>query len=347
MSLSGLDFIDLRYLGNALLEWQRAWAANHPAVEVLNPTRGTQIDDEPDTWVVPSIQLYSAGLDDDHRWTLEFLDAIIEHVRSPHLSIATGYFNCPPDYCDRLLRLGLPLADTASQKQCLDLRTTEDKTSMTSSKSGSGFFQVITAAPRANGFFGASGVMGLVPVMYNEYLQDFLKRMQSSCSRGEICEFERSGWTFHAKGIWVEGTVDDNKDCHTVFADAADCAEVSPEKCSSGPFLSVVGSSNFGFRSVERDLEAQLFMGTSNLKLQATLATERNALLSQCVRQVGYIYCLISCCFSFNFASKKDSIVTFQFVGMQLSAWYARQVDLSRVTRRSGQLFGCVGLKKI
>ena len=267
--LSEFDFIELKSLGNALLDWQRTWAAKKPASEVLDPTKSIQ-SDRLDTWVVPSIQLYCAGLDDDHRWTLAFLDAVIEHVWSPRLSIATGYFNCPPDYCDRLLRLGLPRASTESE----DLP----------SKS-SGFFQVITAAPRANGFFGARGVMGLVPVMYNEYLQDFLKRMQSSRSRGEICEFERPGWTFHAKGIWVEGKMYDNHDCHTV-ADVADCAEVSCEQIS-GPFLSVVGSSNFGFRSVERDLEAQLFVGTSNINLRATLATERNALLSQCVRQVG------------------------------------------------------------
>jgi len=187
--------------------------------------------------------------------------------------MATGYFNCPPDYCDRLMAIGSNKPES----------------------SGEGNFEVITAAPSANGFFGASGFVGLVPIMYvestvpchqtkvancsssdliacsfcryNQYLKPFVRRLEDSNIRGEVCEYERAGWTFHAKGMWVS-------------------QKRNAEKADM-PHLSVVGSSNFGYRSVVRDLESQLFIGTTNMKLQRALARERDNLLQHCVRKVS------------------------------------------------------------
>lgn len=63
-------------------------------------------------------------------------------------------------------------------------------------------------------------------------------------------EYERPGWTYHAKGLWyyLPG--------------------------SHLPDLTLIGSSNFGERSVNRDLEAQICLVTTNGNLQRKLQTE-------------------------------------------------------------------------
>ncbi|PIO52551.1 hypothetical protein TELCIR_26143, partial [Teladorsagia circumcincta] len=66
-----------------------------------------------------------------------------------------------------------------------------------------------------------------------------------------LYEYYRDGWTFHAKGLWIE----------TAMSTAT-----------------LVGSSNFGtlsnlsgYRSVHRDLEAQILLVTSNERLRGQL----------------------------------------------------------------------------
>lgn len=68
-------------------------------------------------------------------------------------------------------------------------------------------------------------------------------------------EYQRQGWTFHGKGLWAkfEG--------------------------ESVPYITMAGSSNFGNRSVYRDMEAQLTILTTNERLAKQLdAEERNFL---------------------------------------------------------------------
>jgi CDP-diacylglycerol---glycerol-3-phosphate 3-phosphatidyltransferase len=67
-------------------------------------------------------------------------------------------------------------------------------------------------------------------------------------------EYQREGWTYHAKGLW--------------YCD-------SPEQT---PSLTLVGSPNFGERSTIRDLELQLAVLTSNEGLRKQLAEEVNDL---------------------------------------------------------------------
>jgi CDP-diacylglycerol--glycerol-3-phosphate 3-phosphatidyltransferase len=72
-----------------------------------------------------------------------------------------------------------------------------------------------------------------------------------------IYEYVRSGWTFHAKGIWMS----------------------YPHKPNS-PSITIIGSANLGERSSERDLEAQLMIVTSNAQLKKKLEEERNHLFN-------------------------------------------------------------------
>ena len=73
-------------------------------------------------------------------------------------------------------------------------------------------------------------------MVYSELEKDIWNRFNSHGSPIEIREFLRKGWTYHAKGIWL-----------TLPGDNA-------------PSVSFIGSPNFGYRSVDRDLEVLLLL---------------------------------------------------------------------------------------
>lgn len=63
-------------------------------------------------------------------------------------------------------------------------------------------------------------------------------------------EYEKPGWTYHAKGLWY-------------YLPGSDL-----------PNLTLIGSSNFGERSVNRDLETQICLFTTNESLRKRLQEE-------------------------------------------------------------------------
>ena len=67
-------------------------------------------------------------------------------------------------------------------------------------------------------------------------------------------EYQRKDWTFHGKGLWY----------------------YPPGE--SLPAATMVGSPNFGHRSVERDLEAQVTVVTRNQGLRERLHEEQRRL---------------------------------------------------------------------
>ncbi|OLL23532.1 CDP-diacylglycerol--glycerol-3-phosphate 3-phosphatidyltransferase [Neolecta irregularis DAH-3] len=84
---------------------------------------------------------------------------------------------------------------------------------------------VITAAPNAYIFF-IFGASNLLPDVYENYLSDFKKASQNA----RFVEWERPGWTYHAKGIWINPP-------------------------NSSQTITLLGSSNFGHRSYNCDIE--------------------------------------------------------------------------------------------
>lgn len=99
---------------------------------------------------------------------------------------------------------------------------------------------ILTGSPEANGFFNSQGVSRHIPAAYS-YLQLLFQTDVRQAGR-EMCikvyEYFRKGWTWHAKGLWI---VPNNP---------------------RNPYTTAIGSSNFNYRSLERDLETQLFIRT-------------------------------------------------------------------------------------
>ncbi|XP_042308518.1 CDP-diacylglycerol--glycerol-3-phosphate 3-phosphatidyltransferase, mitochondrial [Sceloporus undulatus] len=177
---------------------------------------------EPDTWIYPLIQMKPFGIQIDEIVTETLL---MEVERGASVYLTTGYFNLTEAYMDLILG--------------------------TRAK-----YQILLASPEVNGFFGAKGVAGAIPAAYVYIERQFFSEV---CSLGQqervqLQEYSRSGWTFHAKGLWL------------YLAG------------SSLPCLTLIGSPNFGYRSVHRDLEAQVAIVTENKALQQQFHQEQEQL---------------------------------------------------------------------
>lgn len=110
---------------------------------------------------------------------------------------------------------------------------------------------VLAPSEQANGFFGGRGLLSYVPRLYSALCQ-YYSRNHPAC---RILLYNKPDWSFHAKGIWVEGL--------------------------SEIYLHLIGSSNFNHRSANRDFEYQFLLMTSNKSLIDKLKNEREALWSE------------------------------------------------------------------
>lgn len=117
-------------------------------------------------------------------------------------------------------------------------------------------YRILTASPEVNGFFGAKGVAGAIPAAYIHIARQFYNQVLrlGQEERVHLHEYHRAKWTFHAKGLWYYLSGQDR------------------------PCLTLIGSPNFGYRSVHRDLEAQIAIVTDNQELQTQLQEEQDML---------------------------------------------------------------------
>eukprot|EP01080_Neovahlkampfia_damariscottae_P001054 gene1054-10573_t len=109
---------------------------------------------------------------------------------------------------------------------------------------------IITASPKANGFYTAKDISKNIPKMYSILEQEFFNKIKNNI---KIFEYKNDlNWTFHAKGLWLD------------FNDKT--------------IISLIGSPNFGNRSKNLDVESQIVLMTENDTLQKKLKNERDNL---------------------------------------------------------------------
>ncbi|XP_028990094.1 CDP-diacylglycerol--glycerol-3-phosphate 3-phosphatidyltransferase, mitochondrial [Betta splendens] len=126
-------------------------------------------------------------------------------------------------------------------------------------------YRILTASPEVNGFFGAKGVAGAIPAAYIHIARQFYDQVCRLGQQGRVRlhEYHRAQWTFHAKGLWYYLQGQDR------------------------PCLTLIGSPNFGYRSVHRDLEAQIAIVTENEELQSQLQEEQEMLYQRSTEVSG------------------------------------------------------------
>lgn len=115
-------------------------------------------------------------------------------------------------------------------------------------------YEILLSSPEANGFYESRGFGKHIPEVYIHLCKNFHRKVVNSNREHDfsLLEYIRKGWTFHGKGMW----------CYLPGEGL--------------PSLTLIGSPNFGLRSVDRDLEAQIVLVTKNELLRRKLHKERN-----------------------------------------------------------------------
>ncbi|TFK94834.1 hypothetical protein K466DRAFT_475480 [Polyporus arcularius HHB13444] len=125
--------------------------------------------------------------------------------------------------------------------------------------------RILAASPKANGFYGSKGISGRIPEAYTLFERRFMHAVRTARREWapgssdvipgvQLHEWEREGWTYHAKGIWVRPTP------------------------SSDPVLTLFGSTNLNSRSANLDTELSFVLATTSPSLQKKLASEVDGL---------------------------------------------------------------------
>ncbi|XP_059470727.1 CDP-diacylglycerol--glycerol-3-phosphate 3-phosphatidyltransferase, mitochondrial [Neocloeon triangulifer] len=171
-----------------------------------------------DTVIYPLIEMRQLGVGNDSRVTQRL---IASAPAGAAITLSTGYFNLTDDYSKCVIDSGAE-------------------------------FDVLMAHPSANGFLGARGAAGGIPHAYTLLAHRFQRKLASlgHQMRVRLREYQRQGWTYHAKGLWYQNSLEEQ------------------------PELTLVGSPNFGERSTVRDLELQLAVVTTHKGLRSQLAEE-------------------------------------------------------------------------
>ncbi|KAG6454486.1 hypothetical protein O3G_MSEX008740 [Manduca sexta] len=168
----GNDIIDVKYDKTQMIQ-----ELNKNVLSCVEKWKHTQTQkclnnsSEEDTWIFPLIQMGEFNITQDEEVTRKLLQTA---SKGSYIQLATGYFNLTNRYADTLL------------KEC------------------KANISLLMAHPNANGFLGAAGPAGGIPHAYSLIARKFWQRVADSnqASRVRMLEYERPGWTFHAKGLW-------------------------------------------------------------------------------------------------------------------------------------------------
>lgn len=109
---------------------------------------------------------------------------------------------------------------------------------------------VIKASANASGFHKGKGLSGLVPSFYEGLMEEFTSSIENH-DKISIQEYDREGWSYHQKGLWITNPSNDS-------------------------FATIIGSSNFGYRSMFRDLECNFAILSRSKQLHSAFDTERS-----------------------------------------------------------------------
>ncbi|KAJ1958068.1 CDP-diacylglycerol--glycerol-3-phosphate 3-phosphatidyltransferase [Dipsacomyces acuminosporus] len=182
---------------------------------------------EEDTLAIPTVQMNQLGIAQDKAHMAEFFEITNRFAQRYGCRnfMTSAYFNFSDFHKTNVL-------DNASR------------------------WDLLVAAPEANGFFTAKGISKYVPDMYSIIEHQFLKMVRRH-ERNNIAveEYSRDGWTYHGKGVW----------CYL------------NQKL---PQLTMIGSPNYGYRSIYCDLEAQLTLIPGSEELRTDMHQEALGLLA-------------------------------------------------------------------
>ncbi|KAG8891377.1 CDP-diacylglycerol--glycerol-3-phosphate 3-phosphatidyltransferase, partial [Tulasnella sp. 403] len=132
-----------------------------------------------DTTILPVLQSGVLGVREEEKAIRTVFDAVSRSQVPVTVDLTSGYFGLYAPYKRRII---------ASPPNAR--------------------WRIVAASPKANGFYGSKGLSGRLPEAYTWLEREFWKSAAASGKAGgsdnsiELSEWERDGWTYHAKGIW-------------------------------------------------------------------------------------------------------------------------------------------------
>lgn len=136
----------------------------------------------------------------------------------------------------------------------------------------------IMSSPSSHGFASGRGFKSLVPLMHIQALRSALAEAGDQGTRdlhgGEqvqkVWAYDRQGWTFHAKGLWLWLQLNMSPTPPTHGSEEISCIEGAAHSA----LVSYIGSSNLGERSWKRDFELGFLICTCDDQVQTVLTSE-------------------------------------------------------------------------
>lgn len=138
-------------------------------------------------------------------------------------------------------------------------------------------FDFITASVKSNGWSGQKGMAGQIPYFYLQLERNYYFLMESfGCTdRVKIREYTEPGMTFHAKGLWI---LDQQV---PMDASGGNLQMTARSDILGDPFLAAYGSTNYGNRSIHKDVEVEAFVLTWDASLRHQMRVELQRLMIQ------------------------------------------------------------------
>jgi len=233
-----------------------------------SPSLPPSFSDEHVCWAMPTVQCGPLGL----RLDQTLLHALLSASPSPssasqHMSLATAYLNPPLSFLEDLQTWQQGGTEEGTEGGLQG----EQQCNETGRKRGRErrHLSILCPSAETHGFAGARGIKAFIPLAYALHEQRVRKHFRPSLPPSiplSLYRYTRPGWTFHGKGLWLlEGE-----------------EEGEGAREGGGVALTVAGSSNYGHRSFERDLESQVWLVSADGGLKERMREERASLLREC-----------------------------------------------------------------
>ena len=182
----------------------------------------------------------------------KWLQVALQQDSSSTIRLSSAYLNPTPSLLSVLTQFGY-YNDLNQARQEKDDEADKEY----STRTNGGKAILLTAGTTSHGFAPKKNKRSLgkdrswIPTAFHHILDDISSFIIPR--GGNIILYERPGWTFHVKGIWLTTMEDhhDMKNTHCTFD------ITKPESTLLG---TVVGSSNFGFRSEKLDFESNTLL---------------------------------------------------------------------------------------
>ncbi|KAJ9127167.1 hypothetical protein QFC24_001404 [Naganishia onofrii] len=264
-----------------LTAFQRSWR---------EMKRGRRIDI--DTWIWPMVQAGVLGIQEEEQG----VDKVLRAARDMEdawrragqgqggrvmVDLTSGYFGLYKKYKEAVLdshaayKIIAASPEVSSVPVVVPIVVSPHGPSLTTSP----------AHPQANGFYQSRGVSHLIPEGYtlleSRFHRDLVSRGRDWDERSqtgiELTEWNRPGWTYHAKGIWLSEMLPTQEQQQP---------PAPPPPPPPKPFGTFIGSSNLSTRSLKLDVELSNMILTTSPSLQKALGAEVRGLRAH-VGRVG------------------------------------------------------------